>query len=122
MKTMIFESVLSAFIGVHPRLNCPFSTLLFFRCPARAGVFPLVVGELSDIGSIRAHGEDLAVRLRRSVVKCHLILKTLASAAEDDPIAFVGPDGMGVAAGNVGQAAEVRAVGPERVELEASVA
>jgi hypothetical protein len=40
------------------------------RLPRRTAVFPLVIGELFDLGAIVLHDEDLTVGLRGVAIEC----------------------------------------------------
>jgi len=39
------------------------------RLPRRSAVFPLVIGELLDLGTVILHHEDLTVGLRRACLE-----------------------------------------------------
>src|SRR5207248_10024912 len=61
------------------------------RHPCGRAVFPLIVGELAYIRSVRSHDEDLPVRLEPGFVLSSFILKSHSSAAKQDPFAIRRP-------------------------------
>src|SRR5262245_53320963 len=56
------------------------------RLPCRRPILPLIVRELLDVRPVRAHHEQLAVRLWRIGVG-HLVLESHARRGEDDLLA-----------------------------------
>src|SRR5215831_7078781 len=65
------------------------------RLPARSAFFPLIVGELFDVGAVETHHEDLAVGLRRIRIS-HLVLEAHPGTREGDRLAVERPRHMGV--------------------------
>jgi hypothetical protein len=57
------------------------------RLPSRSAFFPLVVGELLDVGAVVTHHENLPVRLRRIRVR-HLVFKAHRGTREGDQFAI----------------------------------
>ena len=51
------------------------------RLPCRTALFPLVVGELFDLGTVLAHDKNFAIRLRRAYQKS-LIFESHARTCE----------------------------------------
>jgi len=54
------------------------------RLPSRSAFFPLVVGELLDVGAVVTHHENLPVRLRR--VRVRQLAKAIDSPSNDHDI------------------------------------
>ena len=88
--------------------------------PGGAAFFPLIVGDLFEVGAVVAHDEDFAVRLGGHGVE-RFVFESHAGAGEEEAFAVGGPGEVGFVAGGVGELLEVFAIGVDGEDFKVAV-
>src|ERR1700722_20833693 len=85
--------------------------------PRRTPLFPLVVGQLFDLGTVVAHDKNFSVRLRRTYQKS-LIFESHARTCEQQALPVRRPSQMRLVAFGMRQLGYARSVGMDSEYLE----